>query len=131
MQIPTEITFHNLDHSEAAEACVLRWIARLEQLTDRIEKCTVVLGQPHRHHRHGRAFQLSVVLEIPGPNIAVSHVGHENIYVAIADAFRVARRQLLDQFELQRGFVKTHVVERTGNVGVNVAKHRADTGTPG
>ena len=129
--MPTEISFHNLDHSDAAEAFILRWIARLELLSNRIENYTVVVDQPHRHHRQGRSFHISIMLDVPGPNIAVSHVGHTNIYVAIADAFRVARRQLLDQSRVQRGFVKTHVVERTGNVGVNVAKHRADTGTPG
>lgn len=126
MQIPTEITFHGVEHSDAAEASIQRWVARLEHFYDRITKCGVVVSQPHKRHRHGREFQVSVVLEIPGSEVTVTHVAHEDIYVAIADAFRAARRQLQDHVDVRRGFVKTHVVERTGNVGLNVNKHRAD-----
>jgi hypothetical protein len=44
---------------------------------------------------------------VPGREIAVSRdperdPGHENIYVAIADAFRAARRQLQDHVHIQR-----------------------------
>jgi ribosomal subunit interface protein len=125
MKIPTEITFHGIDHSDAVEAAVERWITRLEQLHDRITKCTVTIGQPHKRHRHGSEFNVGVVLDVPGFEIATTHASHEDIYVAVADAFRTARRQLHEHKALQRGDVKTHVVERTGNVGVNMNKHRA------
>jgi ribosome-associated translation inhibitor RaiA len=128
MQILTEITFHGIEHSDSAEAAIQRWVARLEHVYDRITHCGVVVSQPHKRHRHGRDFQVSVVLEVPGDNITVTHVVHEDIYVAIGDAFRAARRQLQDHVALRRGFVKTHVVERTGNIGVNLEKHRADAG---
>ena len=127
MQIPTEITFHGIEHSDSAEAAIQRWVARLEHVYDRITKCGVGVSQPHKRHRHGREFQVSLVLEVPGGEIAVTHVAHEDIYVAIADAFRAARRQLQHHADLQRGFVKTHVVERTGNIGINVEKARAST----
>lgn len=112
MQIPTEITFHGIDHSDAVEASVERWVTRLDHVYDRITKCGVVIGQPHRSQRHGRAFQVSVILEVPGGEITVTHVAHEDIYVAIADAFRAARRQLHDHVDIQRGFVKTHPTDR-------------------
>jgi len=128
MQILTEITFHGIEHSESAEAAIQRWVTRLEHVYDRITSCNVVVSQPHKRQRHGRDFQVSLILEVPGGEIPVTHVTHEDIYVAIADAFRAARRQLQHHVELRRGFVKTHVVERTGNIGVNVAKHRADAG---
>jgi ribosome-associated translation inhibitor RaiA len=122
--IPTDITFHGLDHSDAVEAAVGRWVERLEHFYDRIAKCTVVLQQPHRRHRHGSEFEITIVLEMPGPDITVSHRGDSDIYVAVADAFRATRRQLLDRLDMRQNFVKTHVVERTGSVGVNVDKHR-------
>ncbi|HLL23309.1 MAG TPA: hypothetical protein VK427_14325 [Kofleriaceae bacterium] len=50
---------------------------------------------------------------------------HEDIYVAVADAFRAARRQLADHSDMRRGFVKTHLIGRAGNVGMNLNKHRA------
>ena len=125
MKIPTEITFHGIEHSDAVEASVQRWVARLEHLYDRIIKCAVTVSQPHKRHRHGSEFNVSVVLEVPGSEIAVTHIRHEDIYVAVADAFRAARRRLNDNVDLRRGFVKTHVVGREGRVGVNMNKHRA------
>lgn len=106
MGISTELTFHEIPHSDAVEAAVQRWVVRLEHLHDRIVRCHVKIEQPHKSQRHGREFEVHVVLEIPGNDIAVSKVRHEDIYVAIADAFRAARRQLLDQLEHRRDFVK-------------------------
>lgn len=125
MSIPTEIMWHQLEPSEAVETSVQRWVARLEHLYDRIMSCQVTISQPHKRHRHGAEFCVNVVLDIPGGEIAASHVRHEDIYVAVADAFRAARRQLTDHVDLSRGFVKTHVVGRQGNVGLNVNKHRS------
>lgn len=126
MQHPTEITFHGIEHSDAVEMAIQRWVARLEQIHARLTKCGVVVSQPHRRHRHGSQFQVSLVLEVPGLTdvISVTHVMHEDIYVAIADAFRAARRQLKARVERRQGFVKTHVPERTGHVGLNVDKQR-------
>ncbi len=125
MNIPTEIMFHQLDQSDAVETSVQRWVARLERLYDRITKCTVTISQPHKRHRHGGEFCVNVVLDVPGGEIAASHLRHEDIYVAVADAFRAARRQLAAHIDVSRGFVKTHVVGREGRVGVNTNKHRS------
>jgi ribosome-associated translation inhibitor RaiA len=93
MQIPTEITFHGLDRSEAVEAVVERWVERCRLVNDRLEACEVVLHQPHRHHLRGRPFHVTLRLGVPGRDVAASCV-HADIYLAVADAFRAARRQL-------------------------------------
>jgi len=107
MPVPTEITFHELDVSPAVEAAIARGVARLEHVFHRIESCTVHINQPHRRRRHGGAFHITITLAVPGKDVAVSHVGHEDIYVALADAFRAARRRLLEQVDIRRGFVKS------------------------
>lgn len=112
MPIPTEITFHDLPQSDAVEAAIHRWVARLEHVHDRIIRCEVKIAQPHKSHRHGREFEIHVVLEWWGENIATSHHGHEDIYVAIADAFRASRRQLLDQIDSRREFTKSRSANR-------------------
>lgn len=99
MQVPTELTFHGLDHSDSAEAAVERWVARLEQLHRRLIKCEVVIDQPHRKSRH-RDFHVRVVLEAPGVELA-SNAEHDDLYLAIADAFRAAHRQLRTSNELR------------------------------
>jgi ribosomal subunit interface protein len=119
----TEITFHQLDHSDAVEAAVQRWIARLEHLSERMTKCSVTLDQPHKRRRHGGEYHVSIVLEVPGAELAATH-DHVDVYVAIADAFRALRRQLQDHLDVQQGYVKTNVVGRTGHVGANVDKQR-------
>lgn len=93
MQIPTEITFHGLDRSEAVEAVVQRWVERCQHVDGRIETCEVVLQQPHRHHLRGRPFHVSLRLVVPGKDVAAC-CEHADIYLAVADAFRAARRQL-------------------------------------
>ncbi len=118
MAIPTEITFHEIPRSAAVEAAVLRWVARLEPLHDRVVRCLVKIEQPHRSQRQGRAFEIHVVVEIPGNDIAVSRIRHEDIYVAVADAFRAARRQLLDHVDHRREFVKAPGTHReAANLG--------------
>jgi ribosome-associated translation inhibitor RaiA len=124
MPIPTEISFNGIEHSDAVEQAVERWVARLEHMYDRITKCVVTVAQPHKRHRHGSEFSVSVVLEIPGREIAATHLRHEDIYIAVADAFRAARRQLGDSRDVRRGFVKTNVVTRDGRVGLNLNKQR-------
>ena len=99
-------TFRDMPPSPALQAAAERWVARLEQVFDRIVGCHVSIEKPHRHHLHGSPFQVNIVLAVPGAQIAVSNQPNEDAYVALADAFRAARRQLLDHVDLQRGFVK-------------------------
>lgn len=108
----SEITFHGVDHSDAAAAAVARWVMWLEHFHDRITKCSVTISQPHKHQRQGRVFQVGVVLEVPGREIALTHFVHSDVYVAIANAFRAVRRELLDQLDIRRGFVKSRAEAR-------------------
>ena len=104
MQIPTVITFLGIDQSDAVEAAIHRWVARLETVQDRIDKCWVTVSRPHHRHRHGDEFHVAVRLDVPGPSVTVSHVGNVDAYVSIADAFRTARRRLLDRKAFMRSF---------------------------
>ena len=99
MQVPAQITFKDIDHSDAIEARVREKIAKLETYTDRITSCRVVIAAPHRHHNKGKIYDVRIDLTLPGEEIAVAHEGpenhaHEDVYVAIRDSFEAARRQL-------------------------------------
>jgi ribosome-associated translation inhibitor RaiA len=104
MQIET--TFRDMVPSPALREAVQRWAARIEHVSHRIVGCHVAIEKPHRHHLHGSRFQISIVLTVPGGQIAVTNQLHEDAYVALADAFRAARRQLLHHVDVQRHFVK-------------------------
>lgn len=60
---------------------------------------------------------------MPGSEIVVNrepseHHAHEDVYVAIRDAFRAARRQVQDAVRKRRRDVKTHQVPPHGTISV-------------
>lgn len=121
MPIPLHFSFRDMDPTPALEEFVRQWVVRLEHAYNRIERCDVVIERPHQHHRQGQIVRVRVVLAVPGPDIVVSHDhsvdgSHEDMYVAIRDAFRAARRQLEDHVRVNRQDVKAHVESEHGRV---------------
>jgi ribosome-associated translation inhibitor RaiA len=113
MQVPVTVTFRSMDSSPAVETAIDRWVSRLAAAFDRIESCDVVIDLPHRHGRQGNVFHIRIEIAVPQRVITVSEGpdhdhAHEDVYVALADAFRAARRQLQDYARIQRGDVKLH-----------------------
>lgn len=117
MQIPVEITFHNLEASPALEALVREKVAYLERFSDRITSCRVAIEECHRQHRKGNTFRVRIDLTLPGKEIVVgrdpaANHAHEDAYVAVRDAFKAARRRLDDHTRQIRGRVKLHEPQR-------------------
>ena len=113
MQTPIQITFRQMEPSPAVEERIRERAAELERFYDRIVGCHVVVHAPHRRHHQGTLYHVSVDLRVPGAELVVNRESseqhaHEDIYVAIRDAFDAARRQLEDFARRQRGNVKTH-----------------------
>lgn len=114
MQIPLQITFRNMDPSPAVEERIRKKAAKLERFHDRIIGCTVVVEAPHRHQHKGKLYSVRVDISVPGTDVVVDRAkpadhAHEDVYVAIRDAFDAAVRRLEDQTRKMRGDVKTHV----------------------
>jgi len=121
MQIPVEITFRDLPRWEKAEDEVRKQAAELERYFDRITSCRVVIEAPHLHHQKGQIYHVRVDLTVPGKEIVVKRdpadkKPHEDLYLAIRDAFRAARRQLQDYVRERRGLVKAHDTPPHGRV---------------
>jgi len=100
MQLPIDITFRDMPTSAALETTINECARKLEHVYP-VQRCAVIIETPHKHHRHGRAFKIQLTVTLPGHVITVSRPGHDNAYLAISDAFRIARRQLVD-FVAQR-----------------------------
>lgn len=114
MRIPLEVTFRHMEPSAAAEARIAEKVAKLEQFHSDLTRCHVTVEAPHEHHRKGKLFHVSIDLTLPGAELLVtrghnhqSHA-HEDVYVAIRDAFDAAKRRLDDYARQQRGDVKHH-----------------------
>ena len=121
MQRPLEIRFRQMDPSPAIEAQIRAKAAALERFSERITGCRVLVEKEHRHHHKGNLFRVRVEVDAPGKELAVTHTGprdhaHEDVYVAIRDAFRAAVRQLEDHVRERGGKVKVHEVPLHGTV---------------
>jgi ribosomal subunit interface protein len=121
MKIPLQITFKDLDPSDAIEASIRKHAERLDRFHDRITSCSVVIEQPQRRQRKGKLYRLRLDMTLPGHEIVVNRDpgldhAHEDVYVAIRDAFDAATRQLEDYARRSRGDVKKHEVVPHGKI---------------
>jgi len=120
MQIPVQITFHGVDHSDAVEERIREKVAKLGQIFDRITSCRVVIEPHHKNtsnlHRKGEPFHICIDVTVPGAELVVKrdpkdpHV-NEDILVALKEAFTNIERQLKDYIARQRGDVKARAAQ--------------------
>lgn len=123
MQLPIEITFRQMEPSEALEAKIREKAHALEQFYDRIMSCHVVVEMNHKHHHQGNLFHVRIDLRVPGKELVVSREpngnhAHEDAHVAVRDAFEAMKRQIKSFARLQRREVKTHEMPPHGKVSV-------------
>jgi ribosomal subunit interface protein len=111
MQVPLEIRFHNMDRSAAIEDEIRERANKLERFAEDIVSCRVTVEAPHRRHRQGQLYRVAVDIRIPGGEVVASRDpgadhSHEDVHVAVRDAFNAARRQLQDLVRARRGDTK-------------------------
>lgn len=121
MKLPLEITFRNMDPSEALATNIRARVEKLDLFYDRITGCRVVVEQDHKHHHQGNLYHVRISLTVPGRELVVSREpakqhAHEDAYVAVRDAFQAMRRQLEDYSRRQRGQEKHHEAPPSGRV---------------
>lgn len=116
MQIPLQLTIRDVPHSEAVEAQVRQKAGKLDEFSGHIMSCRVVVEMPHKHTHQGRQYNVRIDIKVPSHEIVVTRDHHEDVYVAIRDAFDAARRQLEDSVRLTRHYTKEHVPEIVGRV---------------
>lgn len=108
MQIPLQITFHEVTRSDALETHIREKVQKLEQFYPTLIGCKVVVDQPGQHQHKGKPFNIHIDLTMPGGEIVVDRQQNQDVYVALRDAFDAARRKLEDYGRRQRLEVKTH-----------------------
>lgn len=100
MKIPLELAFHNLDSSPAIEQRVRERVDRLERYFKDITSCRVSIEAPHKSQYNTQHYEVHIDITVPGNEIVVSHDpkpeanDHDDVYVAIRDAFNTAERRL-------------------------------------
>lgn len=121
MQIPLQITFRGIPHSDAVEAKIREKVEKLEKFHPHIMSWRVAVEAEHKHHHQGNQYHIRIDITTPRKELVVSREHHdkqayEDVYVALRDAFKAAKRQLEDYARLDRGKVKTHDQQQMGTV---------------
>ena len=121
MVIPLQITWRDVPQSDAIESSIRTKAEKLDRFYDGILSCRVRVESSYRHHHKGNLYRIRVEIEVPDGEIVASrdpaeNHAHEDIYVAIRDAFDAARRQLQDYARIRRGKVKRHEPRRSARV---------------
>ena len=116
MDLPLQITARNIDLTDAIKAEITEKAEKLDTFYDRIMRCRVVVECPKRHQNDGKLYNLSILMKVPGAELAVKRELNKDLYVAIRDAFDAARRKLEDFSGEHRGSVKHHEEPPRGRI---------------
>jgi ribosomal subunit interface protein len=121
MQLPLEITFRNLDPSEALENNVREHATRLDRFFDHIMSCRVMVEAPHRHHQKGNLYHVRIDVTVPDGELVANreadlHHSYADPYVAIRDAFDKITRQLEEWSDRRQRQVKAHAAPPHGRI---------------
>lgn len=105
MELPVQITAHNLALAPADEQAIRSAAAKLDEFASRILSCRVAIEAEGGGHS-GRQYRIHVKLDVPGEEIVVRRRSDEAIPVAVQKAFKAVGRRLQDHVRRQRGDVK-------------------------
>jgi ribosomal subunit interface protein len=103
MQKPVEITFHNIESSDAVETAIRGHVARLERIYGRMTTCRVRVDQSNQNANESMPPVVHIDILVPGhKDIVVAHTADHlqrkyqapDLHNAINEAFRMAERRL-------------------------------------
>ena len=115
MQVPLEIAFHNIEHSDWAEDEIRARVADLEGIYDRLVSCRVRIDQRSSNSNDTIPPVVRIEMGIPGrKDLVVAHepdhlqrkFQHPDLHNAINEAFRIAERRLTELKEQRHGRTK-------------------------
>lgn len=121
MQIPLQLTFRDMPTSEALESYIRKRVEKLDDMSDNLISCEVVVEIPHKHQQKGRLYLARVDVSLPGTLIAASsednlNPAHEDPYVAVRDVFDAVQRQMQEQIDRMKGRVKSREINPFGRI---------------
>ena len=99
-----------MEPSETVERVAREKADRLDQFSRDVMACRVVHDQQPKHQHQGRPFGVRLHVSLPGHELTVDRVEHEDVYVALRDAFDDTTRRIEDAVRRNRGQEKLHAV---------------------
>jgi ribosomal subunit interface protein len=121
MKIPLQVTFRHMKRSESVEAKIFERAAKLERLHDQIMAGRVVVDLPQQRQRKGKIFHVQIDITVPGRELVVNrdpllNHAHEDVYVAVEDAFDAMERKLKEHSREVQGETRRDARENRGAV---------------
>ncbi len=113
MQVPLQIIFRHMEASSAVDARIRERCHRLEQFAEHITCCRITIEAPSEPRQRAGWYEVKIALTLTGGELIVScdpaqpHA-HEDIYVAIRDAFDAIRHQLEECVRRRRAEIRLH-----------------------
>lgn len=102
-----KVVFRGIGHSPALVEAVHKRLEKLERFSEDIQSLRVVLDSPHKNHHKGKVYHVGIEALIPSHDIVVTNDQHDNhshedLYVALRDAFNALERRLKAVYKKQR-----------------------------
>lgn len=114
---PVDITLRDIPNSEAVENVIRKKTDKIANFyADRVEFCKVTLNIVQNHKHQGKLFDAHIEVGVPGKTLVVTHKKNEDLYVLLRDAFAAMMRQIENNKERIRGYVKTHAETLQGRI---------------
>jgi ribosome-associated translation inhibitor RaiA/cold shock CspA family protein len=124
MQVPLEIAFHNVEHSDWAEDEIRNHVSRLEDIYKRLTSCRVRVDQRATNTHQTIPPVVRIEIGLPGhKDIVVAHEPERlqrkfqrpDLHNAINEAFRIAERQLSEFKDKLADRTKTALTHEAAN----------------
>lgn len=111
--VPLKIDYKNFEEHPDLDEMIQDQVDKLEKYFDRITSCHVVVSRPHNRHQSGNNYHVHIDLHLPGTVVAVTRepekdTRHDDIGLAIRDAFKTAKRKLQTAIDKLRSDIKLH-----------------------
>lgn len=106
----------DVELTDAVREVVRERSEKLDQTYDTMINCKVAIKSPRRRLGRSTFYNVRIDLTVPGKEIVVKRDLHEDLYVAIGDAFDTAERQLQEFMEIRKGRVKRHEEPPVGKI---------------
>lgn len=107
MNHDVQIFFHNIEQTDSLVDAVDKRLRKLARYCGHIITGRIVIDSPHNHHHKGKVYSVNIDIHFADSDVRVSHEQHdksehEDLYVAIRDAFNIAERQFLTKDKKHR-----------------------------
>jgi ribosomal subunit interface protein len=111
VKTPVQITYRHLTPSEFLTGVITEEVAKLEEFSESIEDCRVIVDEPNQNHRR-KQFRVEIIARVAGAELVAgrdpSEVEDGNAYQLVHDSFKAIRRQLIEHTQRRRHEVKGH-----------------------